>query len=87
MVANVNAKPVESSLKIRETLVKQVSSPVLWENTVRFMLDNGVDTFIEIGPGKVLSGFVRKCSKEARSFNIEDMESLERTLEGIEGME
>lgn len=87
LVANVNAKPVESSLKIRETLVKQVSSPVLWENTVRFMLDNGVDTFIEIGPGKVLSGFVRKCSKEARSFNIEDMESLERTLEGIEGME
>lgn len=87
LIANVNARVVESSSSIRDTLVKQVSRPVLWENSIRFMLENGVDTFIEIGPGKVLSGFVKKCSKEARSFNIEDEESLKRTLEGIEGIE
>ncbi len=85
LIANVNARVVESPSKIRETLVRQVSAPVLWEASIRYMLDNGVDTFIEIGPGKVLSGFIKKCSKEARSFNVEDEESLERTLEGIEG--
>ncbi len=85
LLANVNARVVESTSKIRETLVRQVSNPVLWEASMRYMLDNGVDTFIEIGPGKVLSGFMKKCSKEAMSFNVEDEESLERTLEGIEG--
>ncbi|NLV37486.1 MAG: ACP S-malonyltransferase [Clostridiaceae bacterium] len=87
LIANVDARVVESSSMIRNTLVKQVSSPVMWENSIRLMLDNGVDTFIEIGPGKVLSGFVKKCSKEARIFNIEDEESLKRTLEGIDEME
>lgn len=80
LVSNVTAKVIESSLDIRDTLVRQVYSPVLWEDSIRLMLNRGVDTFVEIGPGKVLSGFLKKICKGARSFNIEDLESLEKTL-------
>ena len=80
VIANATAKVVSSASEIKELLIRQVSSPVLWENTIRLMLENGVDTFIEIGPGKVLGGFVKKISKEARNFNIEDLESLKKTL-------
>lgn len=80
LVANATAQIIESSDEIKELLIKQVSSPVLWEDTIKLMLDYGVDTFVEIGPGKVLSGFVKKINKEARSFNIEDMASLEKIL-------
>lgn len=80
LVSNVTARVVKSSMDIRDTLVKQVYSPVLWEDSIRFMLEQGVDTFVEIGPGKVLSGFVKKICKEARCFNVEDMDSLNRTL-------
>lgn len=80
LVANVSGKTVKSAADIKETLIRQVSSPVLWEASVRFMIGQGVDTFVEIGPGKVLSGFVKKISKDARTFNIEDLESLEKTI-------
>lgn len=80
LIANVTGKEVKSPSEIRETLVKQVSNPVLWEDSIRVMLDRGVDTFIEIGPGKVLSGFVKKINKEVKSFNIDDIESLKKTL-------
>lgn len=80
LVANATAQIVGSAADIKELLIKQVSSPVLWENTIRFMLENGVDTFVEIGPGKVLGGFVKKINKDARNFNIEDLDSLEKTL-------
>lgn len=80
LVANVTADVVKSPEDIKDLLARQVSSPVLWEDSVRFMLVQGVDTFIEIGPGKVLSGFIRKIDKEARSLNVEDLASLEKTL-------
>lgn len=80
LVANATGQIVNSSANIKELLVKQVTNPVLWESSIQLLLNNGVDTFIEIGPGKVLSGFVKKISKEARIFNIEDMSSLEKTL-------
>ncbi len=80
LVANVTAEIIKSPSDIKDTLVRQVSSPVLWEDTIKLMLEHGVDTFIEIGPGKVLSGFMKKINKEARSFNIEDIESLEKVL-------
>jgi [acyl-carrier-protein] S-malonyltransferase len=80
LVANVTAKVVNSPEEAKDLLIRQVSSPVLWENSIRLMLENEVDTFVEIGPGKVLGGFVRKISKEVKVFNIEDLESLEKTL-------
>lgn len=84
LVANLTADIVKSPSEIKELLARQVSSPVLWEDSIRLMLDQGVDTFIEIGPGKVLSGFVKKISKDARAYNIEDLASLEKTLGEIE---
>ena len=80
LVANATAKIIQSSAEIKELLIKQVSSPVLWEDSIKLMLEKGVDTFIEIGPGKVLGGFVKKINKEARNYNIEDLESLNKTL-------
>lgn len=80
LIANVNAKVVDSASEVKDLLIRQVSSPVLWESSVKLMLENGVDTFVEIGPGKVLGGFVKKISKEARTLNIEDLESLGKTL-------
>jgi [acyl-carrier-protein] S-malonyltransferase len=83
LVANVTGDTVRAASDIRELLARQVSSPVMWEDSIRLMLEQGVDTFIEIGPGKVLSGFMKKINKEARSFNIEDLNSLEKTLREI----
>lgn len=87
LVANVSGKVVKSSADIKETLIRQVSSPVLWEASVRHMLEQGVDTFVEIGPGKVLSGFVKKISKDARTFNIDDLESLRKTIGELHNQE
>jgi [acyl-carrier-protein] S-malonyltransferase len=57
---------------------------VLFEASIRKMLENGVDTFVEIGPGKVLSGFVRKVSRDVRTLNVEDIESLNNILRELE---
>jgi [acyl-carrier-protein] S-malonyltransferase len=81
VVTNVTAKYIDDTSAIKDLLIRQVSSPVLWEESVRTMLSEGVDTFVEIGPGKALSGFIKKISKEARVFNVEDMDSLKKTLD------
>ena len=60
VVANVTARPVQEAAAIRELLYRQVAAPVRWEETVRWLLDQGVRTFVEIGPGSVLSGLIRK---------------------------
>lgn len=60
-----------------------MSSSVKWEETIRKMIADGVDTFVEVGPGKALSGFIKKVSKEVNVYNVEDMASLEKTLEGL----
>ena len=80
VVVNVTAEYISDESKVKDLLIRQVSNSVLWENSVNRMLEDGVDTFIEIGPGKVLSGFVKKINKEVRTFNIEDMDSLNKTL-------
>ena len=80
VVTNVTAECVTDKNAVKELLINQVSNPVLWENSVKVMLDQGVDTFVEIGPGKVLSGFVKKISKEAKVLNVDTLESLNATL-------
>ena len=62
---------------------KLASSSVKWEETIRRMIADGVDTFVEVGPGKALSGFIKKVSRDVKVFNVEDMASLEKTLEGL----
>ncbi|MBA1333818.1 MAG: Malonyl CoA-acyl carrier protein transacylase [Firmicutes bacterium] len=86
VVANVNAREENCSAEIIDNLIKQVSSPVLWEDSIRRMIENGVDVFVEIGPGKALTGFIRKISKEVKTFNIDDIKSLESTLMDLEGI-
>lgn len=85
VATNVTGKLVESEKDIRDLLVKQVSSSVLWEDCVNTLIQNGVDTFVEIGPGKVLSGFVKKIDKTAKVFNVEDSATLAQTLESLKG--
>ncbi len=80
VVANVNAEQVTRGSVIRELLVKQAAMPVLWETTVRNMVECGVDTFVEVGPGKVLTGFTKKIAKGLPALNVEDNASLEAVL-------
>ena len=81
---NVDARMEKDPAIIREKLILQAKSPVRWEDTLRSIAADGVDTFIELGPGKTLSGFVRKTLGEnVRVHNVENLESLEVTLEGL----
>lgn len=83
VVSNVNAQVIMDKYEIKKCLIEQVSSSVLWEDSIRHMIDMGVDTFIEVGPGKTLSAFVKKIDKSLYVYNVEDMESLENTIVSI----
>ncbi|WP_050181484.1 ACP S-malonyltransferase [Domibacillus robiginosus] len=76
VIANVDAQPVTEAEAIKENLVKQLYSPVLWEDSVQAMLDAGVDTFVEIGSGTVLSGLIKKVNRRVRTFAVNDEESI-----------
>lgn len=77
---NLTAQKIED---IKDTLTKQVKSPVKWEQTIKNLIELGVDTFIELGPSKTLSSFVKKISKNVAVYNIEDLSSLEKTCKGM----
>lgn len=77
---NVTGHKLESSLEVKDCLIQQVSSPVLWEDSVLNMIEDGFDIFIEVGPGKSLSKFIKKISREVTILNVEDESSLEKTL-------
>ncbi|HEY5586879.1 MAG TPA: ACP S-malonyltransferase [Ruminiclostridium sp.] len=83
VVTNVTAQCITDKSVVKDLLVKQVSTSVLWENCIRTMLEQGVDTFVEIGPGKVLSGFIKKINKDVKVLNVENLESLNKTLEEL----
>ncbi|MBQ3426108.1 MAG: ACP S-malonyltransferase [Clostridia bacterium] len=83
VITNVTGDYVKSKDDIKPLLRAQVSRSVLWEDSIRRMIADGVDTFIEIGPGKALSGFMRKIDRNVKCFNVEDIASLEKTLEGL----
>jgi [acyl-carrier-protein] S-malonyltransferase len=70
VVANVHAQPVTSGQTLRDLLVQQVVSPVQWEDTIRYLTGQGVDTFVEIGPGTVLAGLIRKIDKSVQVVSI-----------------
>lgn len=87
VVANVTAAPVTDRNEIKKLLIKQLYSPVLWEDSIRTMIANGADTFIEIGPGSVLSGLVRKIDRSVRTFSVHDEETLEKAVTQLKGDE
>lgn len=76
-VTNVTAQYVTESGQIKDLLVKQVSSSVRWQQCVEQMINDGVDTFIEIGPGKTLTGFIKKINRNVKALHIEKIEDLE----------
>ncbi len=83
VLTNLTGDLVPASDEIPQILLKQVMSPVKWEQSVRKMIELGVDTFVEMGPGKTLSSFVKKVSKEVAVYNVEDMKTLEKTIGGL----
>ena len=80
-IANVTADYVTDKAEVKPLLEKQVSSSVRWQQTVERMIADGVDTFVEIGPGKTLSGFMRKISRDVKVVNVEKVEDLEKLQE------
>lgn len=85
-VANLTADYVTEPQKIKESLRKQISSPVKWQQSVERMITDGVDTFIEIGPGRTLSGFVKKINKQnekLRIISVDKYEELEKAMEEL----
>ncbi len=85
-ITNVTADYVTDSKDIKGWLRAQVISPVNWEDTIRRMIQDGVDTFIEIGPGKVLSGFLKKIDRKKTCVNIEDSKTLEKAITLLGGI-
>lgn len=83
VVSNVHAQIIKDKYEIKKLLIDQVSSSVLWEDSVRNMIDLGVDTFIEVGPGKSLTSFVKKIDKNVCVYNVENIETLDKTIESI----
>ncbi len=83
VIANVTAEPMQDAGEIKEKLIEQLYSPVLWEDSVQKMVELGVDTFIEIGPGKVLSGLVKKISREAKTYSVSDEETALAVMEAL----
>ena len=83
VVTNVDAKAIKTGDEARDSLIRQVSQPVRWLESVEFLSNHGVQTFIEIGPGKVLSGLVRQINRELRCLNVEDESSLRATREAL----
>ncbi|MBO4980737.1 MAG: ACP S-malonyltransferase [Lachnospiraceae bacterium] len=86
-VTNVTAEAIIDIRKTKEFLEKQVAGSVRWEQSMRNMLADGVDTFVEIGPGRTLAGFLKKIDKEAVVYNIEKLEDVDTVVEAICGKE
>lgn len=80
VVNNADALYLTHPVEIKRSLVRQLNNPLLWEDSVRKMTSEGVGTFVEVGPGKVLSGLIKRIAPEAQICNVEDMKSLEDTL-------
>ena len=77
-VSNVTARYITEEKGIKDLLIRQVSSSVRWQQSIEHMIENGVDTFIEIGPGRTLSGFMKKINRTVKVLNIEKLEDAER---------
>jgi [acyl-carrier-protein] S-malonyltransferase len=85
LVTNVDADTETTGAEAKDALVRQVSMPVRWEESVRLLIDEGVNTFVEVGPGRVLTGLLRQIERSVAALNIEDEKSLATTLDKIAG--
>jgi [acyl-carrier-protein] S-malonyltransferase len=80
VVANVTARPVQNPEEIRRLLVEQVYSPVLWEDSIAWLISSGVDTFIELGSGTVLAGLIKKVDRNVQVHSVNSLESIDKLL-------
>ena len=78
IISNVTSEPTNDIAKIKELLINQIEMPVRWRETVNFMIDKNINKFIEIGPGKVLSGLVKRINRNAELLQINDLEDLKK---------
>lgn len=83
VISNVTAQPHTSPDAIRACLVEQVTAPVRWEESMRYLVAQGFTRFIEFGPGTALSGFMKRITKEVQLFNVADLASLEATVKAL----
>jgi len=81
VIANVYAKPVEDAVSSREALIRQVTGSVKWSESLQWLISRGVETFVEVGPGKVLCGLMRQIDRAKKTLNVEDEASLQKALE------
>tara|TARA_B100000965_G_C19558192_1_gene743231 strand:- start:752 stop:1678 length:927 start_codon:yes stop_codon:yes gene_type:complete len=77
VISNVTAKVYENSQEIKKLLLQQIESPVRWRESIQHMIDHGTHTFIEIGPGKVLSGLIKRINKEVKVLNVDKVEDIQ----------
>ena len=80
LISNVNALPIEKDINIKELLYRQIFSQVRWRESVEYMINNGIDDFIEIGPGKVLSGLVKRTNDKVKSSSVTKIEDIKNLL-------
>jgi [acyl-carrier-protein] S-malonyltransferase len=85
LVTNVDADTIELADEALDALIRQVTMPVRWEESVRLLIDEGVNTFVEVGPGRVLTGLLRQIERSVATLNVEDEKSLAATVEKIAG--
>lgn len=80
VVTNVDAQPSKTSEEIKSKLAGQINRPVLWEKSVKAMIESGADAFIEIGPGNILTGLAKRIDKRIKTLNVSDIATLDRTI-------
>ena len=83
LVTNVDADTITKGEEAREALIRQVTAAVRWEESVQMLIDEGVNTFVEVGPGRVLTGLLRQIERSVAALNVEDEKSLNATMEKI----
>lgn len=85
VITNLSAKPVKTPDEIKNSLKGQIHNPVLWDMSVKKLIEFGVCTFVEVGPSKVLTGLVKKINKNVKVHNVENVESFNKTLQALKG--
>jgi len=83
LVTNVDAELLTEGVRVMDALVRQVTAPVRWEEVITRLIKEGAGTFVEVGPGKVLSGLIRRIAPDVRVLNVEDRSSLQATMEAL----
>lgn len=86
-VTNVTAEAVTDIKETKKLLTEQISEPVRWQQSMEYMIQNGVDTFVEIGPGRTLSGFLRKISREVKVYQVGTWEEMEQAVKILTAQE